>query len=645
MSFYISKLWTTAGYLELSPIEFADGLNAIIGGPGRCKSTVCEFIRFVGDCDPARIELLRMRKQDLPQDAPRLAGLVRAALNGGVATIELVFRGPSKATYTIERTADADEPAIFKDGAPTNDTSVLDQIEIYSQGDLQQLAQQGARRLDLVDRPIRSLLEKLKGKRQTKAAQAHELSGRIKGLRQTIDSGHKELRNLAGHRERLETLRTERQGREVPPELEVEHKNAIERKRLFESAQALATKGKRLLDSYAGSGETADEFREAALAFGRRKEAGAKDLASAFSLITDLLDRSSSSADGIRVKDMAPMLVLLKKQFDEADVKYEKLRREQRDLQESLSEETKLSQEIARLEELEKELKKQEKEVRECIAERDGLRKDIRKLTREIFEKRQEQVATINSQFEGLIELELREGGRNEPYKAQLDALISGSKFRGQAELARDLAAHVLPWQLIDAVEEGDVDLIANLIKRPREQAQIAKVLAYMVEQPTLYDLETLIFDDEVEIKMFIDKEWKSVRQLSPGQLATAILPLIVRGADYPLIVDQPEDDLENSYIFEVLVKRVRELKLSRQLIFVTHNANIPVNGEADRVIVMQTENPPYASRPIVGTVDEVKSHILRIMEGGPDAFMERQRRYGKLVEKGENGGRSDKRR
>jgi hypothetical protein len=640
MSFYISKLSTSAGYLEHSPIEFVDGLNTIIGGAGRCKSTVIEFIRFLGNTDPKRIEQLRLRKQDIKtNDDPRHFGLVRAGLNGGVATLELVSRGPSKATYTLERTADDEEPTVYKDGAPADGTPLLGQIEVYSQGHLHTLAQDGARRLDLVDRPIRALVEKLKTKRQTKVIQAHELSGRIRSLRQTIESSHKELKNLEGHRDRLATLRAEREGREVPPELETEHRNAIERKRLFESAQALAGKAKRLLDSYAAARGLGEEFKEAALAFGRRKEQGAKDLASTFSLVADLLERSSSSADGIRAKDTVSTLSLLKKGFDEADVKYEKLRREQRDLQDSLAEETKLAQEIARLEELEKEVKKLEGEVRDLLGERDSLRKESRKLTREIYESRKEQVTAINSQFQGLIEFELRESGSNELYRKKLDALILGSKYRGQAELARDLAAYVPPCQLIDAVEEGDVLLIANLIKRSHEQAQVAKVLAYMADLPALYELETLIFEDEVNIKLFVeDKEWLPLRQLSPGQLATAILPLIIHGGVDPLLFDQPEDDLDDGFIFEVFVKRIRELKLKRQLIFVTHNANIPVNGDAERVIIMQTENPPYASRPITGTVEEVKSHILRIMEGGAEAFVERGKRYGKLVEKPENG-------
>ena len=116
--------------------------------------------------------------------------------------------------------------------------------------------------------------------------------------------------------------------------------------------------------------------------------------------------------------------------------------------------------------------------------------------------------------------------------------------------------------------------------------------------------------------------------------MATALLPLILRSADYPLIFDQPEDDLDNRFIYKTLVEIVRSLKLERQLIFVTHNANIPVLGEADRVIVMQMETPLTAGSPVYGTVDEVKEHILNILEGGKEAFQQRQQKYQTLLTK-----------
>jgi hypothetical protein len=80
-------------------------------------------------------------------------------------------------------------------------------------------------------------------------------------------------------------------------------------------------------------------------------------------------------------------------------------------------------------------------------------------------------------------------------------------------------------------------------------------------------------------------------------------------------------------------VQIVRDLKQQRQLIFVTHNANIPVLGEADAVIVMRMESPVKAAPPLVGSVDEVKEHILTLLEGGKDAFQRRQQQYADLLD------------
>jgi hypothetical protein len=98
-------------------------------------------------------------------------------------------------------------------------------------------------------------------------------------------------------------------------------------------------------------------------------------------------------------------------------------------------------------------------------------------------------------------------------------------------------------------------------------------------------------------------------------------------------VFDQPEDDLDNRFIFRTLVDAVRQLKLERQLIFVTHNANIPVLGEADNVIVMRMETPTKAAPPVTGSVDEVKEHILTLLEGGADAFRRRHQKYAGLLD------------
>jgi hypothetical protein len=96
--------------------------------------------------------------------------------------------------------------------------------------------------------------------------------------------------------------------------------------------------------------------------------------------------------------------------------------------------------------------------------------------------------------------------------------------------------------------------------------------------------------------------------------------------------LDQPEDDLDNSFIITYLVKTITRLKLNRQLIFITHNANIPVLGDADHVVVMGMKTPTQAIVRKSGTVDECKKEILDLLEGGATAFLQREVRYGELL-------------
>lgn len=129
---------------------------------------------------------------------------------------------------------------------------------------------------------------------------------------------------------------------------------------------------------------------------------------------------------------------------------------------------------------------------------------------------------------------------------------------------------------------------------------------------------------------------WRRLEQLSTGQRATALLLLLLQGGTGPLVIDQPEDDLDNRFIFDTVVPKVRENKLTRQLIFSSHNANIPVLGDADQIVALHaTELEGRMSGSIVpnaiGSLDNsaVRSQVEELLEGGKDAFETRRYLYG----------------
>ena len=121
---------------------------------------------------------------------------------------------------------------------------------------------------------------------------------------------------------------------------------------------------------------------------------------------------------------------------------------------------------------------------------------------------------------------------------------------------------------------------------------------------------------------------WRSLAQGSPGQQTAALLAFVLGYGSEPIILDQPEDDLDNTLIYELLVSRLRETKLKRQIIVVTHNSNIVVHGDAELVLSLDTAG---GRSKIVcrGGLQErrVRDEICRVMEGGREAFESRYQR------------------
>ena len=149
-----------------------------------------------------------------------------------------------------------------------------------------------------------------------------------------------------------------------------------------------------------------------------------------------------------------------------------------------------------------------------------------------------------------------------------------------------------------------------------------------------MFDLELLIPDDQVHVLLKLDTAELPLDKLSDGQRATAMLLLLLSLEDRLLIVDQPEDDLDNRFIYDDIVQILRTQKGKRQIIVATHNPNIPVLADAELVVALDAqEGKAHISES--GSVDKrsMREAIKRIMEGGEEAFRRRAARYGWLVE------------
>lgn len=200
------------------------------------------------------------------------------------------------------------------------------------------------------------------------------------------------------------------------------------------------------------------------------------------------------------------------------------------------------------------------------------------------------------------------------------------------------------PWRSCDqaAIQVG----IDDLVSRIREPEILRNQLKTNV---TLLNVADWLFSvDHISITYGIRYDSKDLRLLSPGTkgIVLLILYLAVDTEDHrPLIVDQPDENLDNQSIFEILRGYFRDAKKRRQVIVITHNPNLVVNTDAEQIVIAQSYVRPNglpAMTYSLGSLEaltaegplqsSIRDEVCRLLEGGHEAFKMRERRYGDFV-------------
>jgi hypothetical protein len=226
---------------------------------------------------------------------------------------------------------------------------------------------------------------------------------------------------------------------------------------------------------------------------------------------------------------------------------------------------------------------------------------------------------------------------------------VSIKQFRNKTDFVNKIRAIIQRWtgfetdidSLVDICFNGNVenkikDVHEIFLKIKKEQA-VSNVSGYFVNlvkgmsESQIDEIELLIPEDEIDIqyKPSGSSSFKPLSTASAGQKTTAILTFILSQGNIPLLLDQPEDDLDNRLVYELIVDRLKQAKENRQIIVVTHNANIPVNGDAEYILSMDSESKNLEIL-YSGTVEEptIKKEICDVMEGSEKAFNMRSERY-----------------
>lgn len=284
---------------------------------------------------------------------------------------------------------------------------------------------------------------------------------------------------------------------------------------------------------------------------------------------------------------------------------------------------------------------------------RDKISKNEEKLKKykQEIEKKEELRKKLSSIFECIVKnrdeiKKLRESHLKESLEG-LDVRIKINSYRNKDDFEkqfRDLIGKTKEFstdidKIVNEIFKGEflkkresfIEKIKN-IKNEKEK-DLHNNLAEIIKgfnNENMADIELLLPEDEVVVEYKQNEGgFKPLKTASAGQKTSAILTYVLSRENNPLILDQPEDDLDNELIYNLIVKSLKNSKNKRQIIVVTHNANIPVNGDSEYIVVMDS-NSKYLKKLSANSIDdeEIVKSICNIMEGGKPAFDLRNKKY-----------------
>jgi len=219
-----------------------------------------------------------------------------------------------------------------------------------------------------------------------------------------------------------------------------------------------------------------------------------------------------------------------------------------------------------------------------------------------------------------------------------IDCRRSGP-FYGRGSLTALANSELKPaWETGNAIEiqAAMADFIAKYWKDLLKHAPYVPTQKLEFRTWLKQFAQWLFSTDHITVRYEIAYDGVDIRKLSPGTRGIVLLLLYLAlddADDRPLIIDQPEENLDPKSVFDELVSLFITAKRKRQVIMVTHNANLVINTDADQIIIASAGAHPTGGLPpityVAGGLEDanIRKEVCNILEGGEDAFRERARR------------------
>jgi len=212
-----------------------------------------------------------------------------------------------------------------------------------------------------------------------------------------------------------------------------------------------------------------------------------------------------------------------------------------------------------------------------------------------------------------------------------------------QIPKARYIARAISPMEFSIGVRRRNLDFLKSIVVQDNKlltDSDVDNIIDRAKDNYLYEDFDSLVFDDLPVLtvtKLVEDGKggkktvMRNIAQLSLGQQQSILLAILIHSkSTCPLIIDQPEDNLDSEFVYKTIVSNLKKIKENRQVIIVTHNANIAVLGDAELILPLKSTNL-NSQIHYRGSIDNPNTREIccEILEGGKSAFKKRQDIYG----------------
>ncbi len=598
----IRRLQVEEGFLDGLDLELKPGLNVLIGARGTGKTSVIELLRFA----------LRAPAFTEQSEATALQHAVGVLAGGRVVVTTEDERG---VLSVARQETDGD----------TDGNSSQPRITVLAQNELESIAGQAAGRLRLIDRLIPDLATH--GQNQSRLGM--ELRSMTVELNALLTEGLQltsSLDGLPSDQSELAVARAQQQQLLASVAATQEDEQGL---------LALQTAGARLA--------TTSDLFERALSETSNFEQSIRDAnrLPAFvetSSVEEGMDAvkqdlfaardSLTAAESYVASAAARLRQLLTDNTQDRSAVEERVRAIRSRLEDLQAGASAITRRVALLEEREAQrlallqrIDERRAAFRKLFDTRHLKYRELDEARAERYEMRKQRVEQLSDSLAPVVRVGLTRSAATDAYASAVIACLRGSGIHYRA-LAPLLAESMSPLELVEAAELGDAAAISDATGISSDRA------AAVVSALRNADLETLIavpIDDAVDLFLLDGSTYKPSNKLSIGQRCTVVLPILLAERGDVLVIDQPEDHLDNAFIVDTLVLGLLRRNPTDQVILSSHNANIPVLGEADLIVLMGSDGRRGFVVHSAGLdTPESVDAITRVLEGGREAFTRR---------------------